>query len=1451
MWELLTALVRSLPLVLGLISIALVLVLLEIARRLARAAEAAADTIDEDAARLETADEAGEVVVVDLRTSVTPRSLRRSFAAVRRLLRQLHPGPRPSYQVPWFLCIGPAGAGKTTLLHHTRQILPLGEPDSHAGTAVPGLGWWIFERAVVLDVGGDLVLQGTGTGSDQMAWRGFLRLLRRRRGERPCDGVLLALPASELLGIEAADPQTQDVLAARAGVLRRRLWSIQERLGMQLPVYLLVTKCDLVPGFADFVEGLDEGELRQIFGWSCPTPPETPYDAAWVDAAWQSIETALARIQLARSAAASQELAGSELAAFPAALGQLREPLRIYMNQIFSLTAAGEPFPFRGLYFCGGHATGTEAADAVDSVHSLPAASGWTELPLGTLPRYAHQRIDFVADLLGEKMLSEWQLARPTERALRRTRRRVLAFQALLVAGLLIGPLALWTGVQLSGARAEKLDRRLLAPISALGSLAESTGELTPEQLAEQTFLALDAASEVSDYRLHTALLPWGGRADRKTRQALGSVYRDSVLPTARRTLDQQIASLAEPGWTPDPPAELWSIDEVPEFRLLERRTARLAELELDVARYGCFTAAPCRVVPEDKLAIFSALVESLFERRLRFPSRAAEDFYGELVEDVRVAPYSAAGHRPALERQVLATGDAMYRRFFDDNVLARDLELLEAQIDRLASQPSTAAELTGTYRQLLATLEKTRDDLARPELAWAGAETLALGEPFDAWLRAVISSDLLGRTTAAELRRRGAQRFAAFRQRLAGALSAVGPLLASTDGEARLELSPETLKLEGDLRTLLAARFMKPAEQLELLVDPPAGTALYWLAEPLAEGVALVEEYRGFSEETLAAFGALRPPAAAASRRALEDHLLDHVSRAQDFRPVPARFTRDLRRSHLAAQVANLQAVSVELDTLLAAFEAPPPEALAGDCAGFCTGGPASGWCLLSAILESQQRNLLDELDQLLGAEALYTPSEGDFAWWQGSGNLALQAFGVDTADELDNYLAVQQARVQTLVQQYANPVLNGVKTRDCWGFSVLPAHRRFRVLLADLSDVENKIPDNAVAQLEGFITNTLPAVRLDGCLDAVAPGSACFAKATPVELQAAPPCDYFLVRRRELERGIARRCRQLTLAEAPGAWQKIRRSFIDRLDGKYPFTQDPSEPLKQEATPADVENFFRVFDRQRGLVEGFLRIVEELAAGKGELADPPRWQSEQVTAVAAFMERTAAVRALLAPFLAARAESPGAVPVLDLQVQFRVNRGHEVGGNQIFQWDFAVDGQAIDPGDIDPPGRWTYGEPVSLSLTWAIDAVTGPLSPQQANARLAGRQVVFEHRNAWSLISLLDEHQAAPDDFIDFVDTDPETLVFEIPTSQRPVLDGSARRREPRATVDDGVVFSPRPELDEVAKAAAEAARIPADFTTKVFLRVTLMTPDGSKTEIDFPTFPTAVPPFPQRLD
>lgn len=1454
MSDLLTELVQSLPLTLGLVSIALVITLLLLAYRLARAAEAASDTLDEDASRLESADEDGEAALVDFRRPNHLAPIRRSFTKVLQRLRQLHPGRKSRYQAPWFLALGATGSGTTTLLHYTRQVLPLGKPDAYSDTAPIGLNWWIFDQNVVLDVEGDLVLQATGTNSDQPNWRGLLRLLRRRRYRRPCDGVLLAIPASELLSFQAADPETQEALAARASVLRRKLWQAQEILGMQLPVYLVITKTDLVPGFSDFVDLLSSADTGQIFGWSSPDPPETAYNAGSVDTAWQSIETSLTRQLLRHAAVAPEEHVGNrDLVAFPAALRQLVEPLRIYMNQIFSPGAAKESFPFRGLYFCGGHALGEETAGRPDSPHSTPSASGWTHLPLGQLPRNAHWRVDFVADLMGDKMLYEYKLARPTPHAARSARRWSWTLRTLLIIGLLVGPLALWGGTHLSGVRAEILDEELLSPIlSTLRPVEPPPSALTAEQLKERAELTLHAADEVSDYHLQTVLLPWGGKADRDLHHVMSTVYRSAVFPTARQSLDLQIAEAAKPRVLAEP-VQIWDIDDVPTFQLLQAQTARLAELELDVARYNCFTTSGCAFDDVNELAVFRELINSLFGRQLQFPSQTAREFYSGLLDGIEVAPYSAQAHQPILEQRVLESSDAMYQQLFTDNVLTRDLNQLAGQIDPLVLRPPAAYEIHATYQRLLDTLNQTQDDLKRPEVAWAGSHDLELGTSFNAWLRAVIASDLLGRSTASEIRRRGDTTFAAFRKGLADASTAIGPLLASNDDEAQLEFSPQSLQLGNDLRLLLGTRFMQPPAQLELKVDPPPGKALFWRSQPLIAAVAMVQEHQTFQEKTLPSFGALEPSTALAAQRSLEENVLDQVALAQDFRELPALFTRDLRRSYLAGQVANLQSVSEDLGTLLSALETPPAAAMAGDCAGYCASRASTPWCLLSAILESHQRNLLDALDVLLQDEALYTPRDDDFAWWDGNPNLSLQAFGVTSEDALHTYLAVQQARIQTLADQFAVPILTQPKTQDCWGFSSLPPHRRFQVVLADLSDVKNKIPNNAVAQLEGFVTETLPKTTLDNCLATIEAQPSCFARSTPVALQAEPPCDYFLSQRHELERRVAQRCRVLTVDAARQGWEQIQSAFVDRLLDKFPFTEQPSQPLKQEATPADVQNFFRVFDLHRAMVEGYLRIAEEAAEGTGPVPSPAIWQPQQVQAMQTFMQRMGTVRALMAPFLEDRAKSPGAVPVFDLQVQFRVNRDQEEEGNQIFDWDLAVNGLQIAPGDIDPPGRWTFSEPVQLTLSWAADAASLPQSPRQANARLVGQDIIWEYRNGWSLFSLLGEHKAPPGDFIDFVDADPETLVFKIPARQRPPAKDrpdKVVRTTRRATVDDGVKVAPATEGGAAVPAPPPPPSPPADFTTKVFLRLTLMNPDGSKAELAFPTFPGAVPAFPQPV-
>ena len=194
--------------------------------------------------------------------------VRRSFARAESSLRRKLPGWRRRYAHPWVLAMGPADGGKTTLLSRSGMALPYGGPVPDS----PGISWWAFEGGIVLDVAGRSCLQSEACTSDDEEWRGLLRKIRKSRRRRPVDAVLLALPITELLPSGSQGDQRLARAASRAGHLHRKLVEAQRQLRMRLPIYLVVSHCDRLPGFASLRDSLAAGERQQIVGWSNPAP---------------------------------------------------------------------------------------------------------------------------------------------------------------------------------------------------------------------------------------------------------------------------------------------------------------------------------------------------------------------------------------------------------------------------------------------------------------------------------------------------------------------------------------------------------------------------------------------------------------------------------------------------------------------------------------------------------------------------------------------------------------------------------------------------------------------------------------------------------------------------------------------------------------------------------------------------------------------------------------------------------------------------------------------------------------------------------------------------------------------------------------------------------------------------------------------------------------------------
>ncbi|MDR2786787.1 MAG: type VI secretion system membrane subunit TssM [Candidatus Accumulibacter sp.] len=219
-------------------------------------------------------------------------------------LKQMHGGSglfwrlfeskRYLYELPWYMLIGNPGAGKTTAILNSGLKFPLaeqmgqafqslGKPGAFAGEGgTKHCDWWFTSEAVMIDTAGRYTTQDSAPRIDSAEWLGFLDLLCKYRAQAPINGAVLVLNAADL-----AD-QNKSARRAHASYLRERLLQLRQRLGIRFPVYVIVTKMDLLEGFEPYFGYLTGESRSQVWGFTLPYQhsrsqggaTETPQDLA-------------------------------------------------------------------------------------------------------------------------------------------------------------------------------------------------------------------------------------------------------------------------------------------------------------------------------------------------------------------------------------------------------------------------------------------------------------------------------------------------------------------------------------------------------------------------------------------------------------------------------------------------------------------------------------------------------------------------------------------------------------------------------------------------------------------------------------------------------------------------------------------------------------------------------------------------------------------------------------------------------------------------------------------------------------------------------------------------------------------------------------------------------------------------------------------------------------------
>ncbi|BFG78813.1 type VI secretion system membrane subunit TssM [Paraburkholderia terrae] len=315
-------------------------------------------------------------------------------------------GSQYVYQLPWYMFVGAPGTGKTTALLHSGLKFPLAE--RLGKQAVGGVGgtrncdWWFTDDAVLLDTAGRFTTQDSFAEADQAAWGGFLQLLRKYRPRRPLNGVIVALSVQDLL--QLSDTQR----AVQAGAVRERLKELYTRLGMRFPVYVVVTKCDLLAGFAEFFDDLGRDEREQVWGVTFPYVAQGGPDEALASfpGEFAALEKQLQARVLHRMQQETDTRRRALVYGFPQQFAGLENMLTVFLQETFSTSRFDEAALLRGVYFT----SGTQEGRPIDRVMSAVASALGLQRQV-VLPDPASGRAYFITRLMRDVIFQEAGLA--------------------------------------------------------------------------------------------------------------------------------------------------------------------------------------------------------------------------------------------------------------------------------------------------------------------------------------------------------------------------------------------------------------------------------------------------------------------------------------------------------------------------------------------------------------------------------------------------------------------------------------------------------------------------------------------------------------------------------------------------------------------------------------------------------------------------------------------------------------------------------------------------------------------------------------------------------------------------------------------------------------------------------------------------------------------------------
>jgi type VI secretion system protein ImpL len=1063
------------------------------------------------------------------------RALRSFGGAVRAVHAEM--GVRDPYPIPRILATGTPLA--IDALCRAWRLTPVGDP-SWFGR------FWHDAEGVLLAEPHD-VLARPREDREVRAWRRLLRALLRSRAGRPLDAILWVIPLEALL---ADDGQSRDSSVA-ALESSRKITTLQRQFGLMLPVYIVISGCDSLPGFEDLASGLRNVADSAPLGWVSPYPPKRAYDQAWIDEAFGSMRSALA--ETITELGTLDGSVSEALFLLPQRIDALRVPLRERVDLTLRGAADGTAPMLRGVYCVGA------VPDRLSSVAQDPAGAS-RQVARTSPPAFASR-------LWHDVLLAEQGLALPMPRvlALRTRWHRVATVCAVALGVVWCGGIAVswWHLRNDAQTLAGAYDALTLAQTgyresdkgdaAVAGVLASVTGELR----------------RVPRWRLNSPFMPFSyALLDNQLDDAQMHVLRGLVLAPLHDRLAQRVTQLScGPDATePEDTDAAARPQDLPEYVTGTRLVADTAQTEHLIARYNEVAQAG-----NGSLAMLAQLMREAVGVKLAPEHIADRSRFDAVVRatgleagTMALAVSDDPAARPRVSLCFEQAFDAWFDRVYADSTLTANAARVQSA---LTDMRAPGAVPTDASLSLLATgIDTLATQVDTADHGWASAQgkelVPGLTTTFDTARRLqLIGTVPVDAVVAHEQEARDA--FAA-RWLASGNL----PGVLSATATSGLQLAVDLPPLRDAVRTLLSQPFAAGAGKPDAAIRSVDTTTLQ-------RALAVLPGYQQYVSGPLAqAPQAYRGALFAAAQGDAVRSMVDALS-------MPAQ-TLVASPGDEAARFDALRKNALDLIT---AFDSLGRDDLASSVA---------------LRVSDQALAILRAADAQIQTLAPFRPTSGDFSGWDGRPGGALRAYDAATPQALQAYLAAQAAAIADTADDTTGALAWLSAQKSPLGPADERLVARWVALSGDLTQYRAKSPASAMVAVQSIIADQLDKLDLDNC------------NASLEKISVPATGDIVASTGMRLVSSVREQCLRLQMGTGMQAYDDIRNFFARYLAGRFPFAADVSAPaadLQQTAA------FVALLDRNlaqaqsglaaaatvgRGRTDGAQRFVSQLVHAK-----------------------------------------------------------------------------------------------------------------------------------------------------------------------------------------------------------------------------------------------------------